>query len=141
ALGISHIEAVDLINIGTILGLCLKIDLPLTTKAVELVHVGAAQEGLKRLVDFAELETLLQHAILIDVHEELGHRRAESGDQRRDLRPFPRGLIQLFERFRKLLNRSTAAILQHERKAASRAEARNRRRAEGKRDGFRDLFA
>ncbi len=117
----------------------MKIDLPLPPETIELVDVGASQEGLKRLINFAELESLLQYAVLVDVHEELRHSRAESGDQRSKFRSFPRGQCQFVHGFGQLLNRPAAPVLQHEGEPTSSAEARNSRRAERESNGFRNL--
>ena len=75
----------------SVLGLRLKINLPLAAESIELVDIGAAQKRLQSLIDIVKLKTLFQHAVLIHFHKKLWHRRAESGDQRGEFRSLSAG--------------------------------------------------
>ena len=54
-----------------VFGLGLQEHLPLPAEAVEVVHVGAAHEGLERRVDRVQVDALLERLVAVDLGEDL----------------------------------------------------------------------
>ena len=129
--GVAHVELADVVRLGPELALGLDVHLPDATVLVEVVHEGAAEERLQRLVDRAERDPLLEDLVAIDLGEELRRARQQGGEEPRELGSLPRGgqeLLGVLGEERGILAR---AILEHERHAAGRADARDGGRREG----------
>ena len=92
---------------------------PLAAEAGEVVDVGAAQERLERGVDVGDRHALLERLVLVDVGEQLRHRRREVGAHACELRALAR---RGQERCRRSAARNStaaaAAVLQHHAEAA-----------------------
>src|SRR5207244_13531560 len=58
--GVAHVELTDVLGPGSVLALGLHVHLPDPSVLVEVVHEGAAQEGLQGLVDRRERDPLLE---------------------------------------------------------------------------------
>ena len=81
ALRVANVEVINLVGAIAELRFRLQVDLPLPSKAIELVNISAAKECLQCLEHITELKPLLKTAILIDIHKQLRYRRAEGGYQ------------------------------------------------------------
>jgi hypothetical protein len=135
---IAHIKLADVFRVGSVIAFRLDIDLPLASEAVEVVHKKSTHEGLKRLIDLCEIDTLLQHFVAIHLDEDLRHSGLEGGTESGDLRTLARGFQKCFQVLGEEFDVLAGSILQNERKSARSANARNRWRWKGKRDPLAD---
>ena len=87
------------LGLAAVLGLGLEEHLPLAPEAVEVVHVGAAHEGLERGVDRAQVDALLERLVAVHVGEDLRHRGAERAEHALELGPLARGLEEALRVF------------------------------------------
>ena len=88
---VADVEEAEIRRIRPVLRLGLEEDAPDAPEAVELVHVGAAEERLERRVHVLDRDAELEHPVLVDAREELRHGGRVRRRQERDLGP----LLQL----------------------------------------------
>src|SRR5262249_11183893 len=117
----------------------LHVDLPGAPEAIEVVDEVSAHEGLERLVDALDVDSLLQHFVAVDLREELRNIGDERRRERADLGPFARLGDESLRVLRQELDVRTRAIFQHERDAAGSTDARDCGRWERERDRLANL--
>src|SRR6266550_5034505 len=73
AAGVSHEELANVFRVGAIIAFGLYIYLPCSPEPIEIVHKKTAHERLEGLIDLAEIDSLLDDFVAIDVDEDLRH--------------------------------------------------------------------
>ena len=68
------------LRVGAVIAFRLYIHLPGAAEAVEIIHEEPAHERLERLINLAEIDSLLDHFVPIDLHEDLRNVRQKCGD-------------------------------------------------------------
>ena len=138
-IGVGDEELAEIFGPRAELAFGLDEDLPLAAKAVEVVHEGAAHEGLERLVNVVEFDALLEHFVAIHLDADLRNDGQKRGADAGDLGPlFGRG-HEGAEISGEEGDVFTGAILEDESDAPRGADAGNRRWRKGERDAFADL--
>ena len=86
ALGVRHIDAIDVVEAASILGVGLDVDLPDSTIGVELVDEIAAHRRLQGLEDVADGDAQDLRLVAVDIEIDLGRVGAIGAEYARELR-------------------------------------------------------
>src|SRR5437879_758639 len=133
AVRVANEELADVLRVGPVIAFRFDINLPGTTEAVEVIHEESAHECLERLINLAEIDSLFQHFVAIDVHEYLRDIWQKRRNERSKLRPFSRRVEKCLHVLRKKGDVFAGAIFQYELESTGGAYAGDcrRRKSEG----------
>lgn len=133
ALAVAHEKLSGLLDLAAELAGGLHVNLPLQTKAVEVVDHRAAEEGLQRVVGAVDGHSLGHGHLAIDVEFDLRDRGQQRGVEAFEFGTLGRSLHERLGVLGEKLDRAAAAILQDKIHASGRADAGNggRRKSEG----------
>src|SRR6202007_2108996 len=92
AVRIANEELTDILRIGTVIAFRFDIDLPGAAESIEIVHEKSAHECLQGLINRRQIDSLLNHFVAIDVHENLRSVRLEYRNESAELGTFSRRL-------------------------------------------------
>ena len=107
-------------------------------QAVEVDSRKSAHECLERLIHLAEIDSLFENLVSIDIHENLRHRGQKRRNQARELGAFAGGFQKFFQVLCEKGDVFARAIFQYELETAGSADARNRRRRKREGETFGD---
>ena len=136
AVRIANEKLADVLRVGAVIAFGLDVNLPGAAEAVEVVHEKSAHERLQRLIYRGQIDSLLDHFVAIDVHENLRHVRLERRNEGAELGTFARGVEKCLHILREKRDVFSCAIFQHKGESTGSADARNRRWRKRKRDAF-----
>ena len=136
AVRIANEELADIFRVGAVIAFRFDVNLPGAAEAVEVVHEKSAHECLQRLINLTEIDSLLEHFVAIDIHENLRHIWQKCRNKRAELRPFTRRVEKRLHILREKGDVFAGAIFQDELESAGSAHARNRRRRKSEGETF-----
>jgi len=136
---VSRVEEAEGVFVLAIGRLRLDVNLVETPKAIEIVHVGSAQERAYRRIHFLQGHAELEYLGVVDVEEDLGRVRPEETARPADLGSLhrrPGKVLQLFFQIGRIIPPS---VLNHHRETGPGTETRNGRRSEHECIGLHDI--
>src|SRR5262249_12096958 len=97
---VAHEELANVLDMDPVSRVGLEVDLPLPAKAVEIVYIKAAHEGLQRRVHIADVNSELEHLITINPSKDLWHGGVEQRRHTHEFRPLACGVKKSVDLFR-----------------------------------------
>jgi hypothetical protein len=137
SVNVSHVELSHVVQAGSVWRFRFHIHLPRAAKLIEVVDELPAHEGLKRQVDVAEVDPLLQYFLLIDVDKLLRHARYVRGGYHADFGSFASRFEELIQVLHQEFRFLSGAVFENKLKSTRGADSLNRRRRKRKHGSLR----